>query len=146
MEELCRRIAASDLEIDNALDAAFAVEIDGTTSSVLAELGYVYRMSAGYTTHLLDLIITTATADSLSLNNLTLDQIQISLSSGEERPECIQVILRLFSETPHERNIPSVYLLIQAFSLSPTKITRWHGIRTLSSLNGSMSTFTFAHK
>lgn len=106
MKELRRRIAASDLETDTALNTAFAVEIDGTTRSVLAELGYVYRMSAEYTTHLLDLIITTATADSLSLNNLTLDQIQISLSSDEERSECIQVILRLFSETPHERISP----------------------------------------
>jgi len=111
-----------------------------------AELGYVCRMSAGYITHLLDLIITTATADSLSLKNLTLDQIQISLSSDEERPECIQVILRLFSETPHKRNFPGMYLLIQAYSLSPTKITRWYGIRTLSSINGPMSTITFAHK
>lgn len=76
-----------------------------------AELGYVYRMSAGYTTHLLDLIITAATADSLPLNSLTLNQIKTSISSDEERPECIEAILKSFSETPSERNnLSQLYL------------------------------------
>lgn len=61
-------------------------------------------MSPDYTTHLLDLIITTATADSLPLNNLALDKIKASLSSDEERLECIEAILKLFSEIPSERN------------------------------------------
>lgn len=104
MDELRRGIAASDLEIDTALDAASSVEIDGIATSLFVNSGYVYRMSAGYTTHLLDLIVTTATADSLPLDNLNLDKIITSLASDEERPECIQAILRLFSETPLERN------------------------------------------
>ena len=75
------------------------------------DLGYVYRMSPGYTTHLLDLIITTAIADSLPLNNLTLDQIQNSISSDEEKPECIEAVLKSFSEDAFERNhLPKHYL------------------------------------
>ena len=74
-----------------------------STSATCTELGYVYRMSAEYTTHLLDLIITTATADSLPLNNLTLEQINTSLSSDDEKPECIEAVLKSFSETPYER-------------------------------------------
>ena len=68
-------------------------------------------MSARYTTHLLDLLITTVKADSLPLHNLTLKQVTTSLSSDDERPECIEAILRLFSETPHERTTPPVILL-----------------------------------
>lgn len=68
-------------------------------------------MSAGYTTHLLDLIITAATADSLSLDSLTLNQIKTSISSDEERPECIEAILKSFSETASERNnLSQLYL------------------------------------
>lgn len=74
------------------------------TPGTCAESGYVYRMSPEYTTHLLDLIITTATADSLPLNSLTLDKLKTSLSFDEERPECIEAILKLFSEIPSERN------------------------------------------
>lgn len=69
-----------------------------------ANLGYVYQMTAEYITHLLDLIITTAIADSMPLNNLTFDIIQSSLSSNEERKECIKTVLRSFSETAAERN------------------------------------------
>jgi hypothetical protein len=36
--------------------------------------------------------------------------------------------------------------LIAAYSLSPTKVSRWYGIRTLSSLNGSIPTLSFAQK
>ena len=47
----------------------------------------------------------------LPLHNLTLKQVTTSLSSDDERPECIEAILRLFSETPHERTTPPVILL-----------------------------------
>lgn len=63
-------------------------------------------MSPGYATHVLNLVITTATADSIPLNKLFLDDIRNSIASDEERGECIDTILRLFSDTPVER-IPS---------------------------------------
>jgi len=72
-----------------------------------ADVGYVYRMSPAYATHVLDLIITTATADSISLNKLFLDDIRNSMASEEDRGECIDTVLRIFSDTLVERILPS---------------------------------------
>jgi hypothetical protein len=145
MYELRRQIAASDEEIDNALDVALAVEIDGTQfpRERMADVGYVYRMSPAYATHVLDLIITTATADSISLNKLFLDDIRNSMASDEDRGECIDTVLRIFSDTPIERTCPPSCQLTTAYSLSKDKLVRWYGIRTLSSLNNSVPTATF---
>jgi len=60
-------------------------------------------MSPVYTTNLLDLILATATADSLPLNSLTLNDLMRSLASEEEKLECIKVILKTFSDDPFER-------------------------------------------
>ena len=99
-----RQIAASDEEIDAALDAALAVEIDGTfLQGREADVGCVYRMSPMYATQVLELIMTTATADSIPLDKLYLDDIRNSLASDEDRPECINTVLRIFSDTPTER-------------------------------------------
>lgn len=145
MDHLRRGVAASDLEIDDALVAALAVEIDGMTPIILANVGYIYRISPSYATHLLDLIIATATADSLPLSNLTLNDVERSLNSSDERPECIETILRSFAEIPVERTRPFCQA-DPAFSLSHIKIAQWYGIRTLSSLNGSFAIDTFLHK
>jgi hypothetical protein len=108
MEDLRRGIAASDKEIDDALETAFAVEIDGTHLKKV-DADYVYRLSPAYVTQILDLIISTATADSLPLDNLRQDDIVKFLASDEERPECIHIVLKTFSGTQVER-IPSLQL------------------------------------
>lgn len=72
-----------------------------------ADVGYVYRLSVAYATQLLDLIIATIAADSLSFNELTLDKVMTSLAS-DDRPECIQAILKAFSESPNDRSFLSV--------------------------------------
>lgn len=104
MEDVRRRLAASDLEIDTALRSAMAVEIDGKIIEryLLTSSGFVYRMTPAYVTQILDFIITAATADSLPLDALTLVSILTSFAD-EERPECIQTILRTFSKSPIER-------------------------------------------
>jgi hypothetical protein len=60
-------------------------------------------MSPAYATQILDLIISTATADSLPLDNLQQEDIVKFLASDEERRECIHVVLQTFSESPVER-------------------------------------------
>ena len=101
-------------------------------------------MSPAYVTQLLELIVTTATADSLPLHSLLQDDIIKSLSSDEERPECIQVVLKSFSETPIERI--RLYNSNIAYSLDHTRITRWYGLRTLSSIHGYTTTSSFLAK
>jgi hypothetical protein len=68
-----------------------------------ADVGFVYRMSPAYVTHLLELIITTAIADSMSLENLVLNDVKTSIASDEDRIECVRTILKIFSDTPFER-------------------------------------------
>ena len=99
-------------------------------------------MSPAYVSHLLDLIILTATADSLPLNNLAVGEIIRSLSSDDEKPECIQAVLKSFSDVPIERISPSIPPLIQAYSLSQQKVTRWYGLRTLSNITGGIQPTT----
>lgn len=133
MSELRRQVAASDLEIETALSDVFAVEIDGESSSLLptlTDLDYVYRMSSAYVTHLLGLILTTAIADSLNLERLLAHDIITSPSLEEEKPECVETILTQFSKRPIELNS----LLVPVYNLDQTKIARWYGLRTLSSL------------
>lgn len=103
MQDLRNSIAASDLEIDAALEAALALEIDGTSSGEKVDSGYMYRMSPAYATQILDLIISTATAGSLPLDNLLQDDIVKFISSDDERPECIHLVLKTFSDTSFER-------------------------------------------
>ena len=108
MYDLRRSIAASDAEIEEALNAALAVEVDGSGPLDQSNTGYVYRISPLYATNLLDLILTMATADSLPLKSLSLNDVMRSLASEEERPECIQVILKTFSDQPFERTYLSI--------------------------------------
>ena len=123
MYDLRRQIAASDEEIDNALEAALAVEIDGIIfERRCANSGYAYRMSPAYATHVLDLIITTAIADSMPLNKLFLDDIRNSMASDEDRGECIDTVLRIFSDSAVERNPPSSLLTILTWQ--PTLLTK----------------------
>ena len=104
MDALRRSIAASDSEIDSALNASLAVEIDGSFSLGFTKAGYVYQMSPVYATHLLDLITSTATADSIPITAISLNDLLRSLDSHDERPECIEAILRHFSDSSHERS------------------------------------------
>jgi hypothetical protein len=88
-------------------------------------------MSTAYVNQLLDLIIATITADSLSLDNLTIDQLTPSLAT-QDRPECITSILQFFSTTP-----------TPPYSLSPSALQRWYGLRTLQSHPTAQPTPTF---
>jgi hypothetical protein len=99
-------------------------------------------MSPVYTTNLLDLILATATADSLPLHSLYLNDITKSLASDDERPECIQAILKIFSDKLFERTTQH-RMTDAAYALNQSKITKWYGLRTLSSLVGSTSTSHF---
>ena len=133
MSELRRQVAASDLEIDTALSDIFAVEIGGDSCSLLpalTDLGYVYRMSSAYVTQLLDLILTTAIAEALNLERLLAHDIITSPALDEDKPECVEAILTQFSKRPIELNS----LLVPVYNLDHTKIAKWYGLRTLSSL------------
>lgn len=133
MSELRRKVAASDLEIDAALIDVFAVEIDGDSYSLLTltDLAYVYRMASAYVTQLLDLILPTAITEALNLERLLAHDIITSPPLDEEKPECVEAILSQFSKRPIELNS----LLVPVYNLDHTKIARWYGLRTLSSLN-----------
>ena len=143
MREVRRGIAASPAEINQALYDAHAVEIDGIDVKLRWLMkGYVYRMSPAYVSQLLDLIIITSTADSLPLNNLLVNEILRSLSSEDEKPECIHAILKSFSEVPRERTYPFLTNLTRAYALSQEKVTRWYGLRTLSNITGGIQQTT----
>jgi sister chromatid cohesion protein DCC1 len=101
-------------------------------------------MTPAYVTQILDFIITAATANSLPLDALTLVSILTSFGD-EERPECIQTILRTFSKSPTER----ILLLTRAnvaYSLDHSKIIQWYGIRTLADINHKMPTALFMER
>src|SRR5579859_7726156 len=99
-------------------------------------------MSPTYISHLLDLIITTAVADSLNLHTLLSHDLTTSPSLDEEIPECIETLLTQFSTHPIELNS----LLVPTYNLDHTKICRWYGLRTLASLNHPTRVSQFLEK
>jgi hypothetical protein len=88
------------------------------------------------------LIISTAVADSLNLQKLLSHDLITSPSLNEEIPECIETVLTQFSTHPIELNS----LLVPVYNLDHTKVTRWYGLRTLSSLNGPIRVARFLEK
>jgi len=93
--------------------------------------GYIYRMSMAYVNQVLDLIIATITADSIPIDNLTVEKITSSLST-DDRPECIASILNFFSTTP-----------TPPYSLSQTSLLRHYGLRTLQTHPSAQPTPAF---
>ena len=93
--------------------------------------GYVYRMSIAYVNQLLDLIMATIAADSIPVDNLTVEKITSSLTT-DDRPECIASILNFFSTTP-----------TPPYSLSPASLIRHYGLRTLQTHPSAQPTPAF---
>lgn len=105
-------------------------------------IGYVYRMSPTYISQLLDLVITTAVADSLNLQKLLSHDLTTSPTLDGEIPECIETILTQFSHHPIELSS----LLVPVYNIDHSKVLRWYGLRTLASQNIPIRVAQFLEK
>ncbi|KAG5519305.1 hypothetical protein PMAC_001930 [Pneumocystis sp. 'macacae'] len=115
LNQVKRRIPASDEEIHHALTRSMCLVIDG----------YLRRLSFNYALRVLQLILAHAEVENICLEKLKFDLLMIHVGS-EEPADVVELVLRRFSHTQ-----------VEPYAIDGSSIAQWIGIQLLAKCKGS---------